>query len=357
MINVTKTYLPDISKYKSYVDEIFESGFLTNNGQFVQKLEKRLEEYLNIRNLILVSNGTLALQVAYKALELRDEVITTPFTFAATVSSQVWEGLTPVFADINPETFCIDYKKIENLITDKSKAIIPVHVFGNACDIDEIQKIASKNNLKVIYDGAHTFGVKYKNKSIFSYGDISILSFHSTKLFHTIEGGGIVINNDELYKKVKLMINFGISGPEKIDDLGINAKMNEFQAAMGLCVLDDIDKILEGRKKVNNFYINNLSKELQLQKHNEDCTNNYAYFPVVFQTEKDLLRVVKELNKKDIFPRRYFYPSLDTLGYLTDSKYMRISNNISSRILCLPIYDSLEEYELEQIVKIINSNL
>jgi dTDP-4-amino-4,6-dideoxygalactose transaminase len=357
MINVTKTYLPDIGKYKSYVDEIFKSGFLTNNGQFVQKLEKRLEEYLNIRNLILVSNGTLALQVAYKALELRDEVITTPFTFAATVSSQVWEGLTPVFADINPETFCIDYKKIENLITDKSKAIIPVHVFGNACDIDEIQKIASRNNLKVIYDGAHTFGVKYKNKSIFSYGDISILSFHSTKLFHTIEGGGLVIKDDELYKKVKLMINFGISGQEKIDNLGINAKMNEFQASMGLCVLDDIDKILEGRKKVNNFYINNLSKELQFQKHNEDCTNNYAYFPVVFQTEKDLLRVVEELNKKDIFPRRYFYPSLDTLGYLTDSKYMQISNDISSRILCLPIYDSLEEYELEQIVEIINSNL
>lgn len=357
MINVTKTYLPDIGKYKSYVDEIFKSGFLTNNGQFVQKLEKRLEEYLNIRNLILVSNGTLALQVAYKALELKDEVITTPFTFAATVSSQVWEGLTPVFADINPETFCIDYKKIENLITDKSKAIIPVHVFGNACDIDEIQKIASRNNLKVIYDGAHTFGVKYKNKSIFSYGDISILSFHSTKLFHTIEGGGLVIKDDELYKKVKLMINFGISGQEKIDNLGINAKMNEFQASMGLCVLDDIDKILEGRKKVNNFYINNLSKELQFQKHNEDCTNNYAYFPVVFQTEKDLLRVVEELNKKDIFPRRYFYPSLDTLGYLTDSKYMQISNDISSRILCLPIYDSLEEYELEQIVEIINSNL
>lgn len=357
MINVTKTYLPDTSKYKSYVDKIFKSGFLTNNGQFVQKLEKRLEEYLNIRNLVLVSNGTLALQVAYKALELRDEVITTPFTFAATVSSQVWEGLTPVFADINPETFCIDYKKIENLITDKSKAIIPVHVFGNACDIDEIQKIASKKNLKVIYDGAHTFGVKYKNKSIFSYGDISILSFHSTKLFHTIEGGGLVIKDDELYKKVKLMINFGISGPEKIDDLGINAKMNEFQAAMGLCVLDDIDKILEGREKVHNFYINNLSKELQLQNQNEDCTRNYAYFPVVFQTEKDLQRVVGELNKKDIFPRRYFYPSLDTLGYLTDSKYMQISNNISSRILCLPIYDSLEEYELEQIAEIINSNL
>ncbi|AWK52042.1 aminotransferase DegT [Clostridium beijerinckii] len=357
MINVTKTYLPNISMYKSYIDKIFKSGFLTNNGQFVQELEKRLEEYLNIRNLILVSNGTLALQVAYKALELSDEVITTPFTFAATVSSQVWEGLTPVFADINPETFCIDYKKIENLITNKSKAIIPVHVFGNACDIDEIQKIASKNNLKVIYDGAHTFGVKYKNKSIFSYGDISIMSFHSTKLFHTIEGGGLVIKDDELYKKVKLMINFGISGPEKIDDLGINAKMNEFQAAMGLCVLDDIDKILEGREKVHDFYTNNLSKELQLQKHNEDCTNNYAYFPVVFKTEKDLLRVVEELNKKYIFPRRYFYPSLDTLGYLTDSKYMQISNNISSRILCLPIYDSLEECELEQIVEIINSNL
>lgn len=357
MINVTRTYLPDISKYKSYVEKIFESGFLTNNGQFVQKLEKRLEEYLNIRNLILVSNGTLALQVAYKALELRDEVITTPFTFAATVSSQVWEGLTPVFSDINPETFCMDYKKIKNSITDKTKAIIPVHVFGNACDIDEIQKIASENNLKVIYDGAHTFGVKYKNESILSYGDISIISFHSTKLFHAIEGGGIVIKDDELYKKVKLMINFGISGPDKIDDLGINAKMNEFQAAMGLCVLDDMDKILEGRKKAHNFYIDNLSKELHLQKYNEDCTRNYAYFPVVFKTEKDLVRVVKELNKKDIYPRRYFYPSLDSLGYLINSKYMPISNDISSKILCLPIYDSLEEYELEQIVEIINSNL
>ena len=357
MINVTKTYLPDIGRYKSYVDEIFKSGFLTNNWQFVQKLEKNLEEYLNIRNLILVSNGTLALQVAYKALELRDEVITPPFTFAATVSSQMWEGLNPVFADINEETFCIDYKKIENLITYKSKAIIPVHVFGNACDIDDIQKIASENNLKVIYDGAHTFGVKYKNKSILSYGDISIISFHSTKLFHTIEGGGLVIKDDQLYDKVKLMINFGISGPEKINGLGINAKMNEFQAAMGLCVLNDMDKILEGRKKVHNFYINNLSKELQLQKYNKDCTRNYAYFPVVFKTEKDLLRVIGELNKKDIFPRRYFYPSLDTLDYLIDSKYMPISNNISSRILCLPIYDSLEEHELEQIVKTINSNL
>lgn len=357
MINVTKTYLPNIGEYKSYVDKIFESGFLTNNGQFVQKLEKRLEEYLNIRNLILVSNGTLALQVAYKALELRDEVITTPFTFAATVSSQVWEGLTPVFADIDPETFCIDCKKVEDLITNKSKAIVPVHVFGNACDIDEIQNIASKNNLKVIYDAAHTFGVNYKNKSILSYGDISIISFHSTKLFHTIEGGGIVVKDDELYKRVKLMINFGISGPEKIDDLGINAKMNEFQAAMGLCLLDDIDKIIDGRKIVHNFYMNNLSKDLQLQKYNKDCTRNYGYFPVVFQTEDDLLRVVGALNKKNIFPRRYFYPSLDTLGYLTDSKFMKISNDISKRILCLPIYDSLEEYELEQIVKIVNDNL
>jgi dTDP-4-amino-4,6-dideoxygalactose transaminase len=357
MINVTKTYLPDVERYKSYVDKIFKSGLLTNNGQYVQKLEKRLEKYLNVKNLVLVSNGTLALQVAYKTLELSEEVITTPFTFAATVSSQVWEGLMPVFTDINEETLCIDYKKIENLITDKSKVIIPVHVFGNACDIDEIQKIADRNNLKVIYDAAHAFGVKYKNKSILSYGDISIISFHSTKLFHTIEGGALVIKDDELYKKVRLMINFGISGPDKINELGINAKMNEFQAAMGLCVLDDMDKILEGRKKVHNFYIDNLSKKLHLQKYNKDCTRNYSYFPVVFETEEDLLKVMGELNKKEIFPRRYFYPSLDTLSYLNDSKYMPISNNISSKILCLPSYDSLEEDVLQQIVKIINSNL
>ena len=357
MINVTKTYLPDVEKYKNYVEKIFKSGWLTNNGQFVQKLEKRLKEYLNVKNLVLVSNGTIALQIAYKALELSKEVITTPFTFAATVSSQVWEGLMPVFADIDEETFSIDYKKIEKLITDKREAIIPVHVFGNACNIDEIQKISHKNNLKVIYDAAHAFGVKYKNKSILSYGDISIISFHSTKLFHTIEGGALVINNDELYNKVKLMINFGISGPEKIDGIGINAKMNEFQAAMGLCVLDDIEEILEGRRRVHNFYIDNLSSKLEFQKYNEDCTRNYAYFPVVFETEKCLLKVIEELNKKNIFPRRYFYPSLDTLSYLNNSRFMTVSNNISTRILCLPIYNSLKNEELTEIVKIINSNL
>ncbi|AJG99487.1 aminotransferase DegT [Clostridium beijerinckii] len=357
MINVTKAYLPDITSYKNYIDKIFNSGWLTNNGQFVQKLEKRLQEYLNVKNLILVSNGTIALQLAYRALELSEEVITTPFTFAATVSSQVWEGLRPIFADINSETFCIDYKQIENSITKKSKAIVPVHVFGNACDIDEIQKIANKNNLKVIYDAAHAFGVKYKNKSILSYGDISTISFHSTKLFHTIEGGAIVVNDDELYDKLKLMINFGIRGPEKIEGLGINAKMNEFQAAMGLCVLEDIDKILEGRKRVHNFYMDNLSKELQLQKYNEYCTRNYAYFPVVFKTDEVLMNIIKELNENDIFPRRYFYPSLDTLNYLKNSKYMPISNNVSNKILCLPIYDSLEEEKLKQIVAIINRNL
>lgn len=357
MINVTKTYLPDINKYKNYVDKIFESGWITNNGQFVQMLEKRLKEYLSVNNLVLVSNGTIALQIAYKALELSQEVVTTPFTFVATVSSQVWEGLNPVFADIDEETFCIDSKKIENVITDKSKAIVPVHVFGNACEIDEIEKIALSNNLKVVYDAAHAFGVKYKNKSILSYGDISVISFHSTKIFHTIEGGALVIKDDEVYNKVKLLINFGISGPEKIKGLGINAKMNEFQAAMGLCVLDDIDRIIEGRKKVHNFYINNLPKRLHLQKPNKNCTSNYAYFPVVFETEKDLLRVVGELNKNDIFPRRYFYPSLDNLNYLNNSKYMTISNDISKNILCLPIYNSLKENEQEQIIKIISRNL
>ncbi|MDP4145748.1 MAG: DegT/DnrJ/EryC1/StrS family aminotransferase [Bacillota bacterium] len=357
MINVTKTYLPNIEKYKEYIDDIFESGWLTNNGQFVKKLEKRLKEYLGVKNLILVSNGTLALQVAYRALGLKGEVLTTPFSFVATTSTLVWEGLKPKFVDIDSETLNMDYRRIEPLITDKTSAIVPVHVFGNACEVEEIHRIAEKNNLKVIYDAAHAFDVKYKGESLLNYGDISTISFHSTKIFHTIEGGAIIVKDNELYEKIKLMINFGISGPDRVECLGINTKMNEFQAAMGLCILDDMEGILENRRRVTGYYREYLPKGLQLQKHNENCSENYAYFPVVFDSENTLLSVQEGLRENDIYARRYFYPSLDTLSYIKEPQDVPISNSISKRILCLPIYDSLSESELSKIITILKEGI
>jgi len=354
MINVTKTFVPNKSKYKEYVDEILNSGWFTNNGKFVQKLEKRLEEFLGVKNLVLVSNGTLALQIAYKALELSGEVITTPFSFVATTSSLVWEGLNPVFADIDGNTYCIDPNKIEERITEKTSAIVPVHVFGNPCDVEKIDEIAKKNNLKVVYDAAHAFDVKFNGQSVLNYGDISTLSFHSTKIFHTIEGGALIIKDDEVYKKVKKLINFGITGPDVIDGLGINSKMNEFQAAMGLCVLDEFENIKNNRKKVYEYYRENLSNKLKFQILNKDVEWNYSYFPVEFEMEEQLLKVKKVLNDNNIYPRRYFYPSLETLNYIKEKYEVENSSSLSKRILCLPFYDSLTKDELDKIINIVN---
>lgn len=355
MINVTKTYLPNIEKYKEYVDRIFKNGWLTNNGEFVRKLEKELEIYLGVKHVVLVSNGTLALQIAYKALELKGEVITTPFSFVATSSSLVWEGLEPVFVDIDDKSFNMDSNKIEKAITDKTSAIVPVHVFGNSCEVDEIDKIAKKYNLKVIYDAAHAFGIKYKGESVLNYGDISTLSFHSTKIFHTIEGGALIINNDDLYEKVKKMINFGITGPEKIEVLGINAKMNEFQAAMGLCMLEEIDGIIDRRKKIVSYYNREFGGRIDTQEINKDSNSNYSYFPVVFKSEKILLQVQKKLNEKNIFPRRYFNPSLDKLPYIKSKGEFKIADNISKRILCLPISEVMTEEDVINIVSLIKT--
>ena len=355
MANVTKTYLPDVEKYKEYVNNIFQSGWITNNGEMVKRLEQRLKEYLGVKNILLVSNGTLALQVAYKLLELKGEVITTPFSFVATTSSLVWEGLKPVFADIDEDTFCLDYNKVEEKVTENTSAIVPVHVFGNGCEVEKIDEIARKHNLKVIYDAAHAFDIKYKGESILNYGEVSVLSFHATKIFHTIEGGALIIKDDALYEKAKRLINFGIIGPEIIDEVGINAKMNEFQAAMGLCVLDDMHSIVNNRKMVFEYYLDSFknNESIKLQKFNDNCNYNYGYFPIVFESEEVLLKVKEELASHNIYPRRYFYPSLDTLGYIK-SNYMSISNDIAKRILCLPISTELDFNTLSIITNIIN---
>lgn len=355
MINVTKTYLPDIDKYKDYVNKIYDSGWITNNGELVRELEKRLEKYLGIGNLILVSNGTLALQVAYKVLGISGDVITTPFSFVATTSSLVWEGLRPRYVDIDESTLNIDVDKIEEKISQDTSCIVPTHVFGNGCDVDRIKCIAEKNNLKIIYDAAHCFGVNYNGESILNYGDISILSFHATKIFHTIEGGALIINNDEIAEKVRKMINFGFASHEKITELGINAKMNEFQAAMGLCLLDDIGNIMYNRKKIYEYYIESLkeNKSLRFQDINKKCTMNYSYFPIIFKSEEELIRVRDRLLENGIMPRRYFYPSLNKLPYVQDEQ-VNISDDISLRILCLPIYNSLVKQDQDKVISIIN---
>ena len=353
MINVTKTYLPNKEKYKKYIDEIYENGWLTNNGPLVQRLEKRLAQYLGVKNIVLVSNGTIALEIAYKALNLTNEVITTPFSFVATTSSLVMSNLKPVFADIDEKSFNINPKNIEKFINANTSAILPVHVFGNACEVEDIEQIAKKHDLKVIYDAAHAFDVKYKGKSVLNYGDISTLSFHATKLFHSIEGGALIINDDELVQKVRYLINFGIKNQEEIPHLGTNAKMNEFEAAMGLCVLDDIENIKNSRKEVYETYQKELKDLVQFQEQNINASQNYSYFPIVLKSEEQLLKIQKALNDENIFPRRYFYPSLDTLEYIEPKQECKISRDISKRILCLPIYSELEFENQKKIINII----
>ena len=353
MINVTKSYLPNKDKYKSYIDEIYENGWLTNQGPLVQRLETRLAQYLGVKNIVLVSNGTIALEIAYRALDLKGEVITTPFSFVATTSSLVTNKLIPIFVDINEKTFNLNPKNIEKKITSRTSAILPVHVFGNACEVEQIETIANKHNLKVVYDAAHAFDVKYKDKSVLNYGDISTLSFHATKLFHTIEGGALIINDDSLLEKVRYLINFGIKNQEEIPHLGTNAKMNEFEAAMGLCILDDIEDIKTNRKKVVENYKIGLESLVTFQEQNNQASENYSYFPILFKNEEDLSKVQKSLNKENIFPRRYFYPSLDTLEYIEPKQECKISRDISKIILCLPIYAELEKDNQHKIIDII----
>lgn len=354
LINVTKTYLPDKEKYISYIDKIYENGWVTNNGPLVQELEARLAEYLGVKNIVLVANGTIALEIAYRLLDLKGEVITTPFSFVATTSSLVSNGLKPIYTDIDKKTLNLDPTKIESGINENTSAIVPVHVFGNACEVEKIEKIADEHNLKVIYDAAHAFGEDYKGTSLLSHGDVSTLSFHATKIFHSIEGGALIINDDRLVQDARFLINFGIDGPESVKALGTNAKMNEFEAAMGLCVLDDLPVIQEERKLLYERYNEALKGIVQVQEKNPYGTNNYGYFPILFKNEQQLLRVQKILNKHKINPRRYFYPSLDTLPYTQYSEIMHNSRDIASKIMALPIYPGLSHEDQDKIIEIIS---
>ncbi len=352
MINVTKTFLPPQQEYEAILKRAWDAGWITNRGALVQELEEKLKAYLNVPNIIATTNGTLPLQIAIKTLGLTGEIITTPFSYVATTSSIVWEGCTPVFVDIHPDYLTIDETKIEAAITPKTSAILATHVFGNPCAVEEIEAIAKKHHLKVIYDAAHCFGVTYKGKSIFNYGDVSTCSFHATKLFHTGEGGAMFCKEEKLYKKLFYHHNFGHDGPERFQGLGINAKMSELQAAMGLAVLPYINKIIKDRKRVVLAYQKSL-RGLKKLKIKENTGWNYAYFPVIFNNEEELLRVKNKLNQNNIFPRRYFYPSLDSLPYIQD-QICPVSRDISSKIMCLPLYYGVNPKVIYDICNTIN---
>ena len=357
MINVTKTFLPPQEEYQAILKRAWDTGWMTNRGVLVKELEDQLKSYLGVNQMIAMTNGTLPLQIAIKALNLEGEIITTPFSYVATTSSIVWEGCTPVFVDIHPEYLTIDETKIEAAITPKATAILATHVFGNPCHIEAIEAIAKKYNLKVIYDAAHCFGVTYKEQSIFNYGDVSTCSFHSTKLFHTGEGGALFCNDEDLYNSLYYHHNFGHDGPLSFFGLGINAKMSELQGAMGLSLLPYLNKIFDERKKVIDFYNEAFKyQNLRTLKIRTKTNWNFSYYPVVLDSEATLLKVEKVLNSHNIYPRRYFYPSLNKLPFL---EYVTMENSelVASKVLCLPLYVGLTQDELALICKLIIENL
>ncbi|KEO75005.1 DegT/DnrJ/EryC1/StrS family aminotransferase [Anditalea andensis] len=354
MLNVTKTYLPPLDEYTKYLEGIWSSAKLTNYGPLVQKLEADLKSYLGVKHLFFVNNGTLALQIAIKALGLSKKIITTPFSYVATTSSIVWEGCEPIFADIEKDTLSLDPSLIEDLITPDTEAILATHVYGIPCDVERIQAIADKHNLKVIYDAAHAFGVKFKDSSILNYGDVSTISFHATKLFHTGEGGAIVTDNDEIAYKISYMMNFGHDGPEKFVGIGINGKNSEIHAALGLCILPKVGELMDLRKSIHKIYDDHLAGNGIIRPYiGDNVTYNFAYYPVILPSEQLLLKVIKALNQEDIFPRRYFYPSLADLNYVQYEGNLPVTDDVCARILCLPLFHDLSEDNVINICSII----
>ncbi|WP_026970216.1 DegT/DnrJ/EryC1/StrS family aminotransferase [Algoriphagus terrigena] len=352
MIPVTKPFLPPREDYERYLDGIWERTWLTNNGPLVNELELRLKDYLGVKHMLYVSNGTIALQLAIKALKLSGEIITTPFSYVATTTSIIWEGCQPVFVDILTDKLTIDPNLIEAAITDRTCAILATHVYGIPCEVEKIQQIANKHGLKVIYDGAHSFGVKIDGKSIFDYGDISTCSFHATKIFHTIEGGGVFTKDPELLKRMAYLRNFGHDGFERFNGIGINAKNSEFHAAMGLSLFPHLESIQTKKKEQASIYRKLLSGlKVVFPDLNEIESYNYAYFPVLFSTVEQLKASMTILDDNGIGSRRYFFPGLNSLDYTTGN--CPVSDHISERILCLPLYHTLSQEEQRMIARLL----
>lgn len=354
MISVTQPFLPPQEEYQKYLDGIWKRNWLTNMGPLASQLEMELKDHLKVNHLLFVTNGTVAIQMAIKALDLKGEIITTPFSFVATTSCIVWEGCSPVFVDIDPKSLNIDPAKIEAAITENTTAILATHVYGNPCDVEAIDAIARKHSLKVIYDAAHAFGVEINGKSIFSFGDISTCSLHATKLYHSIEGGLVITKDPDVLKKIASIRNFGIASFDTFSYLGINGKNSEFHAAMGLANLPHIDEIHNKRKSLAELYDKRLAslKAVKPVWHSASY-ENYAYYPIIAESEEFLIKLKTELDKQQIFTRRYFYPSLaSALPYLPKLE-LPVTEDISKRVLCLPLYYDLTLEEVEYISRVI----
>lgn len=355
-IFVTKTYLPAQKDYQSYLDQIWASNWVTNNGPLVQKLEEQLCHHLDLNHFQYVSNGTTALQLALKVLGVTGDIITTPFSYVATTNSIFWENCRPVFVDIEADKLCLNAEIIEEAITPETTAILATHVFGLPCAVEEIEAVAKKHKLKVIYDAAHAFGVKYKGRSLLSFGDASTVSLHATKVFHTIEGGGVIMPSQEMDDKIYAAKAFGHVGDD-FQSVGINGKNSEFHAAIGLCNLKVIDQVIERRKFVTEAYDSLLDfDKITPLKPGEDVEYNYGYYPVIFESEEALLKVFKGLEGEEVYARRYFYPSLNKLPFHTGAD-CPVSEDISKRIACLPLYHDLALSDVERIAHSINQSL
>ena len=357
-IYVTKPALPPLHEYMDLLEGVWERGILTHNGPLVQQFEKDFDQVCHTRNLVAVSNGTIALQMAIRALGLKGEIITTPFTWVATISAIIWEYCTPVFADIDPHTLNIDPSKIAEKISPRTCAIMPVHVFGNACDTQAIESIAQAHDIKVIYDAAHAVGVMYQGKSLLEYGDITATSFHATKLLNTAEGGGCVSLDHELFEKLRRIRFFGHNDQKDIVEDGFNGKMTEVNAALGLVNLKYLPQVLADRKKKYQLYLDLLKpyEQLQFQSIQQDACN-YSYFPVIFSSEDHLLSVEHELNKQQIYGRRYFYPAVNTFTNIVDYEPQPIAEDIAKRIFCLPLYYDLSEQQIQHIAHIVTQTV
>ncbi len=350
MIPVTKPFLPPIEEYMAQVQRAYNNEWLTNRGELVLDLETKVQEYLGtVAKPIAMNNGTIPLQIAIKLLGGGGEIITTPFSYVATTSTIVWEGCTPVFVDIDPVYWTIDETKIEEAITDKTTCILATHVFGNPCNVEEIERIAKKHNLYVIYDAAHCFGVKYKGKSIFDWGDISTCSFHATKIFHTGEGGAAFVNNQDLYDKVFYSHNFGHNGPTDFQGVGINGKMSELQGAMGLAVLPYLENIFSKKKDDYINYYNQLKERYHFMNVREHTDWNYSYIQILLESEKRVESLQENLKNEQIAIRRYFFPSLNTLKYI-EGNTCEIAEDISERIMTLPGFYNLDKSVIKRII-------
>ena len=358
-IAVTRPTLPPFEEFVGLLRGVWSRNHLTNAGPLVLELERQLAEYLGVKHCLFVSNGTIALQLAFRAVELQGEVITTPFSYVATTSSLAWEGCTPVFADVEPETLTLSAVRAEEAVTARTTALVATHVYGNPCDVAGLAAVARRHKLRVIYDAAHCFGAKYDGRALSAYGDVATLSFHATKLFHTVEGGAVVTDDDEIAHRVSYLRNFGHDGPEAFQGIGINGKNSELHAAMGLCLLPRVPDIIAERRAISASYDALLltRPEITRPRIRSGTAYNYAYYPILLPDGETVAAVKSHLEADGVLARRYFYPSLSgALPYVTPGN-VPVARDAAERVLCLPLFTGMSSSQVERVAQSISRSL